>query len=221
MYCFIYLLYRISMTTSRAAPASITEMTVTAITIPDVLLIQGFVSPSVESSSRVHSSVQIFTTTVCPLFRVNGVIPLALTCAASCPALLPFMLVLKIPVNTEVEEHSIVGFSKWRLVASVKLNCCKSCSWNNPSVLSCNVMCVLTVYFSETFSGSWSPVDTILLFIIWLKLKFSLWSKCILCTSLGTFTRLFKNYMYWTHPVDTIFRLSRKTIIMTSIMKLR
>ena len=100
------------MTTSRTAPVSITEMTVTAITIPDVLLIQGFASPSVESSSRVHSSAQIFMTTVCPLLRVNGVIPLALTCAASCPALLPFTLVLKIPVNTEVEEHSIVGFSK-------------------------------------------------------------------------------------------------------------
>ena len=100
MTLIIYLLYRISITTSRTAPASITEMTVTAITIPDVLLIHGFASSEVESSSRVHSSVQIFTVTVCPLFRVNGLIPLALTCAASCPALLPFMLVLKIPINT-------------------------------------------------------------------------------------------------------------------------
>ena len=93
---------------SRITPASITAMTVTAITTPDVLLIQGFAA--VESSSE-HSFAQIFTVMVCPLFSINGEIPLALICATNCLALLPFRLALKVPINFEVERQLIMGFS--------------------------------------------------------------------------------------------------------------
>ena len=81
-------------TTSRTTPASITAMTVTAITTPDVLLIHGLAAVAAVESSNEHSPAQIIKSMVCPLLRVNGLMPLALICAPSCPALLPLTLTL-------------------------------------------------------------------------------------------------------------------------------
>jgi hypothetical protein len=98
------------MTINRATPASITMVTVTAITTPPALLIQGLLE-AVDSPACEHSFAQTSRVTDCPLFSVNSEIPLDLIKALSCLALLPLKVAEKVPSLFDLKGQSIATSS--------------------------------------------------------------------------------------------------------------
>ena len=100
-------------------------MNVTAMIIPATFEIGFLDSASVDSGSvELQSFVQTCSVRESPFFNVRVVVPLSLIRVASCSALLPLRLALKLPTFSDSEEQLITTLSK---TTSEKPNSSKRC----------------------------------------------------------------------------------------------
>ena len=101
-------------------------MTVTVITTPPALLIQGL---EVLDFSCEHSLLHSSTVTLCPFFSVNCESPLDLIKALSCLALLPLKVAVKVPNLFDLKGQSTATSL---IATSAKLKSFKICRRMKP-----------------------------------------------------------------------------------------